>query len=136
MRGYYSWKLADGRLVIFNSAEGQLARWLEQLEEYTFDIVHRQGKLHTNADALSCLPGTEVQTEVLDTSVIMSMVFLPAYAPQDVRDCQLADSLVGPLLKAKEANEKPQFESGDPKWCKLVQLWDQLFVKMVIVAKM
>ena len=61
----------------------------------------------------------------------MSVVCLPAYAPQDVRDRQLVDSLVGPLLKAKEANEKPQFESGDPKWCKLVQLWDQLFIKMV-----
>ena len=86
----------------FKEPEGQLARWLEQLEEYTFDIVHRRGKLHTNADALSRLPGTKVQ----DTSVVMSVVCLPVYAPQDVRDHQLADSLVVPLLKAKEANEK------------------------------
>ena len=40
----------------FKEPEGQLACWLEQLEEYDFDIVHRQGKLHTNADALSRIP--------------------------------------------------------------------------------
>ena len=37
----------------FREPEGQLARWLERLEELEFDIVHRQGKKHTNADALS-----------------------------------------------------------------------------------
>ena len=53
------------------------------------------------------------------TSVVMSVVCLPAYAPQNIRDHQLAESLVGPLLSV----------TGDPKWCKLIQLWDQLFVK-------
>ncbi|KRX52671.1 Transposon Tf2-9 polyprotein, partial [Trichinella sp. T6] len=33
--------------------EGQVARWLEQLAEYQFDVVHRPGKQHGNADALS-----------------------------------------------------------------------------------
>ena len=70
----------------FKEPEGQLARWLEQLEEYTFDIVHRRGKLHTNADAI---PGSEVQ----EISVVMSVGCLSAYAPQDIRDHPLADSL-------------------------------------------
>ena len=81
--------------------------------------------MHTNADALSRLPGSEVK----EISVVMSVGCLSAYDPQDTRDRQLAESLIGPLLKAKEANEKPQFVTGDPRWCKLVQLWDQLFVK-------
>lgn len=37
----------------FKEPEGQLARWLEQLGQYEFDIQHRPGKLHRNADALS-----------------------------------------------------------------------------------
>ena len=35
---------------------GQLARWLEVLQEYTFEVVHRRGTLHDNADALSRHP--------------------------------------------------------------------------------
>ena len=36
--------------------EGQVARWLEQLSEYSFDIQHRPGRKHQNADALSRTP--------------------------------------------------------------------------------
>ena len=40
-------------LTNFKEPEGQVARWLEFLAEYTFDIEHRSGKKHQNADALS-----------------------------------------------------------------------------------
>ena len=40
----------------FQDPEGQLARWIERLQELDFYIVHRRGRLHTNADALSRLP--------------------------------------------------------------------------------
>ena len=32
---------------------GQQARWLEILEEFDFDVIHRPGIRHTNADSLS-----------------------------------------------------------------------------------
>ena len=35
---------------------GQQARWLEVMEEFSFDIEHRPGKKHANADALSRRP--------------------------------------------------------------------------------
>jgi len=35
---------------------GQQARWCETLEEFDFQIVHRPGRLHGNADALSREP--------------------------------------------------------------------------------
>ena len=40
-------------LTNFREPEGQLARWLERLQELDFDIIHRRGKVHVNADALS-----------------------------------------------------------------------------------
>jgi len=40
----------------FREPEGQLARWLEKLQEYEFTIVHRSGSHHGNADALSRRP--------------------------------------------------------------------------------
>ena len=33
-----------------------MARWLEKLEEYDFNIIHRPGLKHNNADALSRMP--------------------------------------------------------------------------------
>ncbi|XP_032428228.1 uncharacterized protein LOC116725923 [Xiphophorus hellerii] len=49
-------------LLNFKEPEGQLARWLEALQDYNFQIVHRAGRLHGNADALSrrpCAIGTD-----------------------------------------------------------------------------
>ena len=42
-------------LVNFKELQGQLARWLEVLNQYNMTIQHRAGKQHTNADALSRL---------------------------------------------------------------------------------
>ena len=36
--------------------EGQLARWLARLGQYSYHIVHRPGERHTNADAMSRRP--------------------------------------------------------------------------------
>ena len=37
----------------FKEPEGQLAKWLEKLEEFPFEVVYCKGKAHCNADALS-----------------------------------------------------------------------------------
>ncbi|KRZ81763.1 Retrovirus-related Pol polyprotein from transposon 17.6, partial [Trichinella sp. T8] len=37
----------------FREPEGQVARWLERLAEFDFEVVHRAGRKHQNADALS-----------------------------------------------------------------------------------
>ena len=40
-------------LFRFKHPEGQLARWLKELSQYNFEIEHRAGRQHANADALS-----------------------------------------------------------------------------------
>ncbi|MCG8035188.1 MAG: DDE-type integrase/transposase/recombinase [Candidatus Thiodiazotropha taylori] len=40
-------------LMRFKYIEGQLARFIEELSQYNFKILHRKGAEHTNADALS-----------------------------------------------------------------------------------
>ena len=43
-------------LIKFKEPQGQLARWIEYIYQFKFSIVHRDGKKHGNADAMSRLP--------------------------------------------------------------------------------
>jgi hypothetical protein len=43
-------------LTRFKNPEGQLARWLEELQQYDMEILHREGRKHRNADGLSRIP--------------------------------------------------------------------------------
>ena len=36
-------------LLSFKNPEGQMARWLQKLQQYNFDVEHRAGKHHGNA---------------------------------------------------------------------------------------
>ena len=50
-------------LRTFKEPVSQVARWIERLAEYDFDIEHRPGKQHYNADALSRYPVSTVLME-------------------------------------------------------------------------
>ena len=43
-------------LLNFRHPEGQVARWIESLQQYDFAVEHRPGAQHSNADALSRRP--------------------------------------------------------------------------------
>ena len=43
-------------LLNFKNPEGQIARWFEILAAYDFEIEHRAGHSHANADAMSQRP--------------------------------------------------------------------------------
>ena len=43
-------------LMTFKEPEGQVARWIEELQAFYFTVEHRPGARHTNADALSRRP--------------------------------------------------------------------------------
>jgi hypothetical protein len=121
----------------FKEPEGQLARWLEQLQELDFVIIHRRGKAHTNADALSRLPCqqcgrdshfTPTSAEVAATSILQP---LKGDLGGKLRDVQLTDPMLRPLLLGKESGEKPSpehFGSVSRPTCQLLQIWEQLMV--------
>ena len=52
----------------FKQPEGQLARWLEKLQEFQFTIVHHPGRAHANAGTLSWQPVWHCSKECPDTS--------------------------------------------------------------------
>ena len=45
-------------LLNFDISDGQMARWIERMSKFHFEIQHRPGKIHGNADALSRQPNS------------------------------------------------------------------------------
>ena len=59
-------------IMSFREPTDQMARWLEILSQFDFDIEHRAGKKHGNADSLSRMPCDPDSCDCYDGSTILS----------------------------------------------------------------
>ncbi|KAJ8349370.1 hypothetical protein SKAU_G00245000 [Synaphobranchus kaupii] len=107
-------------LLNFKDPEGQVARWLEQLQGYDFEIRHRAGRLHGKADAFSrrpcaaqecryCSRQEERDQVSPDVSVVSGDAegWLPL-TPMELREAQEADSMLGKVRGWLEAGQHPE----------------------------
>ena len=104
-----------------------MARWIEKLQEYVFEVQHRPGKKHQNADSLSRLP----EHFSINASTCMYNQ-LKGYTNVEMRNLQINDEPIGPVLQAKEDQLRPsQNDLGKYSYAtrKLFQLWEQLTVE-------
>ena len=124
-------------LYNFKNPEGQLARWLEALQEYHFTIEHRKGCLHGNADAMSRRPcsqcGRDSHTTMEATIAVCkeTNTVVPERSNEDIRKLQMEDQSIGFVLRAKEANDRPSPEilKGQSLTVRrLIQLWPRLLI--------
>lgn len=86
----------------FHELEGQLACWLERLQKFDFEIVHRRGKKHTNADVLSRLPCKQCGCNNHDYVTSQATIATASLGPPQqgdpvkrLREEQLADTTIG-----------------------------------------
>ena len=110
----------------FKEPEGQLARWLERLQELDFEVVHRRGTAHGNADSLSRLPCRQCGRTSHDTTTraeisALTLQLPPSQASDSLRQLQLADTTLAPLKPGPEC-----FAATIKSVRSLLQLWDQL----------
>ena len=101
-------------LYNFKSPEGQVARWLEILGTYDFDIETRPGRVHGNADALSrgecgviSPQGTSAQPYSLVGTVSN---WVESCSNDQLRKHQLQDKHIGVVLKWMEEGARPPWE--------------------------
>ena len=77
---------------------GQVARWLQELGTYNLTIIHRPGKRHVNADALSRMPckackqqqdNSYAYTDQSDAEEEISMPIEDSCEPEETRICAI-----------------------------------------------
>jgi len=94
----------------FRNLVGQLGR-LEQMQQYDFEIIHRKGSLHSNADGLSrwSCEGNNCnycsQQESKEREIIGRIIFNSEHI--DWRQEQLKDLILRKFLLGKEGNQHP-----------------------------
>ncbi|KAL5516359.1 hypothetical protein EMCRGX_G001657 [Ephydatia muelleri] len=95
-------------LQSFHEPEGQVARWLECLSEYDFEVVHRPGTKHTNADALSCMPCPQCQLSFPQVCTMQSDIWLPCWTLDELAEEQRQDSSIGQVIQWMENDSIPR----------------------------
>ena len=83
---------------------GQQARWCEILEEFQFEIQHRPGRSHTNADALSRRPCRQCGEDAQETMLKVRTVYLN-------RPVDRPDSQYNPGVLEKAYEEDPELRT-------------------------
>lgn len=133
-------------LLNFKNPEGQVARWIQKLQEYDFNIQHRKGIAHQNADALSRRPCPEncnncsraeknYSNEVVIQEVTNgnAIVDSDSWNDRDIRKAQLDDPHIRPILEMMESTDgKPTWQEispFSPSTKRYWALWDTLLLK-------
>ncbi|GFW40401.1 retrovirus-related Pol polyprotein from transposon 412 [Trichonephila clavipes] len=123
--------------------EGQVARWIQRLNEYYFDIRHRKGSSHGNADALSRRPcpencrhcsRVETKYDYAIRQITTSTATPPdPWSDEKVREDQMADPDIKPLIEFMESSSnKPSWQdisAYSPTTKQYWALWNSLHLR-------
>ncbi|GBM01726.1 Retrovirus-related Pol polyprotein from transposon 297 [Araneus ventricosus] len=114
-------------LLNFKEPEGQIARWIQRLQEYDFEIQHRKGTSRGNADALprrpcreSCKHCSNAEKKFgieTDTSVkVLTTTFVDAWSSCEIQKAQLEDPAIRPILERKlNSEDRPSWQEIAPE---------------------
>ena len=121
-------------LMSFKEPEGQVARWIEQLQAFQFTIQHRAGESHTNADSLSrrpCAPDChhcDREEEREAANLQTGEVICRALLPEDVRGwagLQTVDPDLKTVMGWLETDNRPPWEDVVAQSATVRGLWSQ-----------
>ena len=122
-------------LKTLKAPEGQLARWLGRLEQYHYEVQHRPGRVHNNADSLSRRPCEPECQHCLRREERVACRQLQVWgdsvdAEERWRQVQREDDDLTPLVKWMEASPErpgwPQVTAESPVTKHLWQQWAML----------
>ncbi|GBO05137.1 hypothetical protein AVEN_265266-1 [Araneus ventricosus] len=109
-------------LLNFKEPEGQIARWIQRLQAYHFEIQHREGTSHGNADALSrrsckesCKHCTNTEKKLgIETDTYVKVLTTTSVYPWSsfvIQKAQLEDPVIKPILEKKlNSTDRPSWQ--------------------------
>ena len=119
-------------LFNFKEPEGQIARLIERLAEFTFTIEHRPGQQHTNADSLSridhCKQCGETMLDEQATNSISSVSkWVPEWSIDELKAHQSKDPDIKEMINWIQTNTLPKIprevsQKLQTLWCQRQQL--------------
>ena len=136
-------------LINFRNPEGQMARWLEVLGTYQYEIVHRAGGSHRNADGLSRRPcsdckhcdkkdrdrvvvvdcGVQTSSDTIrgiqgkSMSVPLQPNWYESWSFETIREWQHGDPAICKAIQWKEVGKRQAWQEVQGKSPCLKQLW-------------
>ncbi|GBN45417.1 Retrovirus-related Pol polyprotein from transposon 412, partial [Araneus ventricosus] len=132
-----------GWLLNFREPEGQIACWIQRLQEYDFEIQHRKGTSRGNADALSQRPCKEICKHCtnaekkfgIETDIFVKVLATinNPWSSNEVQKAQLEDPAIRPILEKKlNSEDRPSWQEialESPATKRYWALWDSLHLK-------
>ena len=115
--------------------EEQMARWLEQPQEYDFEVVHRRGCSHVNADALSRVC---VSSHGVGEGSSHKYCFAVMPEKSNMQLLQQRDENISPIIQAKTSGKilhTKDVEGRSREFARLILQWDQLVVENGILYR-
>ena len=121
-------------LLEMKQPEGQVARWLEKLQQYNFKIKHRSGRVHNNADALSRRPCQEQckhcsNIDRRENATYIKRIRIDVneeWSTAQLKEDQLEDKDIEPFLQWKTDNRpRPKWGDVSDKGVTFKALWAQ-----------
>ncbi|GBM97051.1 Retrovirus-related Pol polyprotein from transposon 297 [Araneus ventricosus] len=129
-------------LLNFKEPEGQIARWIQILQEYDFEIQHRKATSHGNADALSRRPCKESCKHCtnkekkfrMETDISVKVLKAEdAWSSCEIQKEQLEDPAIKLILEKKlNSADRPSWQEiamDSPATKRYWALWDSLHLK-------
>ena len=130
-------------LLRFKNQEGQMARWLSVLELYDFEIKHRPGVQHSNADGLSRRPcqgchyceKREQRSDQLEelspcprvchltSPDILKDQWVTPWTPEQISCWQREDPILDKVITWINAGRKPPWSAIQAEGSELRSIW-------------
>jgi transposase InsO family protein len=103
-------------LLTFKNPEAQVARWIEVLGNYQFEIQHRAGKLHGNADGLSRQPCAGQNCKQCDKMLLTNTTEKDVHVPKRLpKNDKNSDQLSTPNETQENAKTDPTGSTSSHK---------------------
>ncbi|XP_076383913.1 uncharacterized protein LOC143261229 [Megalopta genalis] len=124
-------------LLSFKNPEGQIARWIKRVQGYDFEVKHREGRLHQNADRLSrrpcesqdCARCKRLEEKTEENGDVVLRTLCETLDFEEWAREQEEDEEIGFILSRKKEGRRPNWQEISDRNTGikyLVSIWDSL----------